>query len=464
MKRMYRVNERIYNPFGDELISSTEYLIKKYGITYNTYISFTEQDKLGINPRSKYDTPIGIYTYPLHKVLKRVGKDVEAHALKIGHYVPFAGHQPWVWVVQPNTSKGKFISEIGNESSYGKRDLEDDLEILKRLYENEDTHSKIGMSHRIASGIEGTAWDLAIDYWTKGSRDKSSGGKMWNITRELAKRLSDRKSHVLWNKILRDDLGYIGIADLGEGIIHPSEPNQCVFFSRGGLNVIDKIENVAQKGDITDQKKNFTKVARNQVMKNKPKYLKMIETIDYNKLSTTNKDYIGNYFEYYISEENPDDLDFIDMDKINDPLNEYIDEVVMENMDSFGGAWSYGHDNPEYFIEEDPEDTDEEGDPEWSEDQREQAAQEAEVQAQGEYYRELKNEILGSSLQTIKNNYPEAYTLFTDIDNVDILWLMRHWTVTLFLDDDWNEFIDYSTAYFEDDDHVEFINEVLLEL
>ena len=31
------------------------------------YISFTAIDKIGINPRSTYDTPVGIYCYPLTK-------------------------------------------------------------------------------------------------------------------------------------------------------------------------------------------------------------------------------------------------------------------------------------------------------------------------------------------------------------------------------------------------------------
>ncbi len=290
---------------------------------------------------------------------------------------------------------------------------------------------------------------------------------MWNITRELAKRLSDRKSHVLWNKILRDDLGYIGIADLGEGIIHPSEPNQCVFFSKSGLTVLDKIENVAQKGDVTDQEKNLTKAARNQVMKDKPKYLKMMENLEIQTLSKSSQTYIHTYFDYYLEYElnELDYLDYLDMEKVNEQLIPIIDEMVMENMDSFGSAWSYGHDNPKYYIEEDPEDTDEEGDPEWSEEQREQAAQEAEVQAQGEYAKELRTDIIGKSYQEIAQNYPtEIVVIFNDFNNVDVPWLMQYWIVSLFIDKDWNKFVDYSTAYFEDDDHVEFINEVLLEL
>ena len=32
--------------------------------TKNLFVSFTTVDKLGINPQSHYDTPLGIYSYP----------------------------------------------------------------------------------------------------------------------------------------------------------------------------------------------------------------------------------------------------------------------------------------------------------------------------------------------------------------------------------------------------------------
>ena len=40
-------------------------LFFKYKDDPNVYISFTTIDKLGINPNSKFNTPNGIYTYPI---------------------------------------------------------------------------------------------------------------------------------------------------------------------------------------------------------------------------------------------------------------------------------------------------------------------------------------------------------------------------------------------------------------
>ena len=112
------------------------------------------------------------------------------------------------------------------------------------------------------------------------SRNRSPGGRFWNMTRytffcltaqlststldkyfdEVSAGLKDRSkkanfsddkvrfkivrnergksSSTLWNKIFRN-LGYDGVADKsGEGIIHPSEPTQAVFFDRTKLEVL----------------------------------------------------------------------------------------------------------------------------------------------------------------------------------------------------------------------------------
>jgi hypothetical protein len=55
------------------------------GAITNLFVSFTEIDKLGINPGSRYDTPLGIYAYPAKYVMHRIGNEREAARL------PFAG-------------------------------------------------------------------------------------------------------------------------------------------------------------------------------------------------------------------------------------------------------------------------------------------------------------------------------------------------------------------------------------
>lgn len=54
-------------------ISTTDHLkqIREHYQDYDLYASFTNVDKLDINPMSKFDTPLGIYAYDLDYVLSR---------------------------------------------------------------------------------------------------------------------------------------------------------------------------------------------------------------------------------------------------------------------------------------------------------------------------------------------------------------------------------------------------------
>ena len=42
-----------------------EYLKKTYKPDENLFVTFVSEDKAGINPKSPYDTPLGVYAYPL---------------------------------------------------------------------------------------------------------------------------------------------------------------------------------------------------------------------------------------------------------------------------------------------------------------------------------------------------------------------------------------------------------------
>jgi hypothetical protein len=55
------------------------------------YISYTAIDKIGINPRSRYDTPIGIYAYPLTMDIYN-----EMQQAGSSSAVPFAGGNPFI--------------------------------------------------------------------------------------------------------------------------------------------------------------------------------------------------------------------------------------------------------------------------------------------------------------------------------------------------------------------------------
>ena len=79
-------------------------ILKEYKDDPNIYISFTDIDKLGINPQSGYNTPLGIYTYPLKEIWKSFNHSTETI------HVPFKGNADYIWIVKQSCSN--FVEDL----------------------------------------------------------------------------------------------------------------------------------------------------------------------------------------------------------------------------------------------------------------------------------------------------------------------------------------------------------------
>jgi len=181
--------------------------------------------KIGINPKSGYNTPVGIYCYSVKETMKRYANPTSRKII-----VPFAGQQPGVYFLKP-----KDESKIIDLGAY--RNLKrDEDKIREMLTYDYDLKKDIDVK-------------LLIDHAKTTAKDQSQGGKLWNLTRWAAHaamgaiekgQLKEQKGvTVRWNKILRN-LGYQGAIDSkGKGIIHEAEPWQAVFFSGTFVKVID---------------------------------------------------------------------------------------------------------------------------------------------------------------------------------------------------------------------------------
>lgn len=206
------------------------------------FVSFTNLDKIGINPQSKYDTPNGIYTYPLSYVLEH---DTPAN-------LPFAGENKHVWVISPNVSV---------------------LNLYK--YDNLDTDKKKAYDYLINSGMSVQSANKLINHAIENARrnENQDASRMWNIARMIAKNTSEThkisvsdQENVKFNVILRKVFGYSVIYDPGLGIIHPNEPHQCLFLSKSSFNIVDKLINKPHNKDknvyknIVDALKDKTKI------------------------------------------------------------------------------------------------------------------------------------------------------------------------------------------------------------
>lgn len=115
------VNEARRNPKQNPKISAYEWL-RPYKDRDDIFISFTSIGKIGINPHSGYNTPNGIYTYPL----KEIWEEFDHNNERIK--VPFVGQAPYLWILQENCTK---FQRLGK---YTQSDLNKDLDKMKALF------------------------------------------------------------------------------------------------------------------------------------------------------------------------------------------------------------------------------------------------------------------------------------------------------------------------------------------
>ena len=174
----------------------------------NTYISFTEVDKLGINPKSVHETPIGIYAYPIKYVAQMMGDQ------KSGDILPYAGDAPFANIFQ---ARGNII-DLATLS----------VATIKQYYREMETYVET-----IDPDLEGAVDDARETAFEEGAV-RTQAGWFWYTTMVIAQRIEDvtgTRSVIAWNKLFRH-LGIDGFVDSrGKGIIHENEPVQAVFFS-----------------------------------------------------------------------------------------------------------------------------------------------------------------------------------------------------------------------------------------
>jgi hypothetical protein len=220
--------------------------IKQYSKMDDIYITFTDIEKVGINPQSKYNTPNGIYTYPLKEVWKKYPID-QMKSLKV---LPFAAEKPFINVLKGRHSKG-FVQNLYKD--YTSADYDRDIEKLGKMF--------IGSPN---------LFDYIVKDVTAHAREKNAVSSFWYLTMMLAKMY--QKNFDLqgmpaqaWNNLLRR-LGYTGFGDKsGRGIIHPNEPMQAVFLTTSEFTLLARIDNKDYKKPVPIQRRIFPEIMASQL-------------------------------------------------------------------------------------------------------------------------------------------------------------------------------------------------------
>ncbi len=192
---------------------------EKYDVTPEFFSKITDQPsqyaftmigikKIGINPGTEFNTPAGVYFYPLDKT---------RYDQLIGNYLPYVSDKPYVGLAKLNWG-AKWLKLIrqddGNEEDEKKADA-----YLKKEYDFDMSEVR----------------DEEVRHM-----DFSPNARIFVKTYFCSKLRANRvgtKPTWLWTKILRG-LGYEGVYDSGNSIIHPSEPTQVVCLSPNAYETI----------------------------------------------------------------------------------------------------------------------------------------------------------------------------------------------------------------------------------
>lgn len=183
----------------------------------NGFVSFTDVAKLGINPKSNYDTPLGIYAYPISYVHQQL--DYTEHPIAV---LPFAGEAPYA----------NIFSVTGNIINLSELTSDDVERLLSRL------SSELAKVNAVADVSQ-----LYADAKSGEALVNSPGGHLWYVFYQLSEYtvLGRSKPSVTWNTLFRK-IGIDGCVD-NSGIIHENEPTQAVFFSTSVIRDIERVSN-----------------------------------------------------------------------------------------------------------------------------------------------------------------------------------------------------------------------------
>jgi len=197
----------------------------------------TEIEKLGINPRSTYSTPLGLYFYNLDKETWEEFTDGE---LPFKHEYPIS-----IFVEVKPEYRDKIITVTSAKKQPDGPSL--DLEGVYQKYQALDPEKKI-LRKAIANAEE-----KFLGSWV--AKLPSDKKKQYGVVSDFAiifryLQLLSKNPKEWRGKFI--ELGVYGIIDRGVGLLHPDEPNQSVMFFKGVTAPIlshEKIKKITKKVD-----------------------------------------------------------------------------------------------------------------------------------------------------------------------------------------------------------------------
>jgi hypothetical protein len=207
--------------------AAVKYLLTKGKYTKNFCVSMTNLPKLGINPGSTYNTPVGVYFYPADYYIRNKVDGLE---------MPFQDDAPYIQIFE-------IVGNVEDISNMGREKYQT---YVGKLMAN---------VHRIAPLVFLTEKECYV-YIADLAREAASeakvdtyGGMLWYILYALSNYSGPQKrnaiaprSSVIWNSIFRM-IDVDAVIDEGEGIIHVNEKYQGVVINPRAIRQVNTFQN-----------------------------------------------------------------------------------------------------------------------------------------------------------------------------------------------------------------------------
>jgi hypothetical protein len=187
--------------------------------------TMTAIQKVGINPSTKFETPAGVYFYPLTK---------EYCKMLFENRLPFGSSRKYVGLVKLKSvnSPGKWLKFIDKGTNFV---TDEELKSVFDRFPDEAQKMMKSGKHKSFNN-DAKVFDIGYFYSDVGVSRKT----------------------LMWTSFLRK-LGLIGIYDSGNGVVHPVEPAQIVCLTPDAYEVVD----IFETEDFRKIRKLFTTQTRN---------------------------------------------------------------------------------------------------------------------------------------------------------------------------------------------------------
>lgn len=196
----------------------------------SVFVTFSNYEKLDINPNSEWDDPAGIYAYPVTELYENFEQKM----------VPFAGDRKFAYIFR---SSG-YMLEL---QQYDEDDLDADIQSMESAFLPSLLKSTGDDDYRTDPK---KYWEYLIQSWfNRFSADAAEG--FWEISERMARHIvlrePGREIKMIWNQLIRA-CNYDAVCDRGSGYISANEPAQGVFLDLTKIIPIERAINDLTSG------------------------------------------------------------------------------------------------------------------------------------------------------------------------------------------------------------------------